>query len=191
MKRCLAVSLLLLTICALAYSQEHSQPNASAPPNKSAPNKSAPSEQLATTFNSELGRFSILMPTTPTESISKTDSEHGPYTSYTYIAKGQSVYAIGWVDYDPTFNFNRIGELEANRDNLIKGLKATLVSTKTLTLDGYQAIEFTAETSEQSLKSRVYLVGRRPYQLLTVTRKGVDDSNNTDRFFASFKIRTQ
>jgi hypothetical protein len=186
MKRCLAVSLLLLTISAVAYSQEHSQPTASAPPNKS-----APIEQLTTTFNSDLGRFSILMPTTPTESISKTESEHGPYTSYTYIAKGQSVYAIGWVDYDPSFNFNRIGELEANRDNLIKGLKATLVSTKTLTLDGYQAIEFTAETAEQSLKSRVYLVGRRPYQLLTVTKKGLDDSNNTDHFFASFKIRPQ
>jgi hypothetical protein len=185
MKRCLAVSLLILTVCALAYSQEHSQPTASTPSNKSAPS------EPWTTFNSEVGRFSILMPTTPTESIKNTESEHGPYTSYTYIAKGQSVYAIGWVDYDPNFNFNRTAELEANRDTLIKGLNGTLVSTKTATLDGYQALEFTAETADQNLKSRVYMVGRRPYQLLTITRKGLDDSSNTDHFFASFKLRPQ
>jgi hypothetical protein len=131
------------------------------------------------------------MLTTPTESISKTDSEHGLLHQLHLHCKGQSVYAIGWVDYDPDFNFSRIAELEANRDNLIKGLKATLISTKTLTLMDTRRLEFTAETADQSLKSRVYLVGRRPYQLLTVTKKGLDDSNNTDHFFASFKIRSQ
>ncbi len=48
------------------------------------------------------------------------------------------MFLIGWVDYDPSFNFNRQAELEANRDNFVKGLKATLAEhVAQLTIDGY------------------------------------------------------
>ena len=81
--------------------------------------------------------------------------------------------------------------MNLNRDNFINGVKATLINNKTVTLDGYQAIEFTAETSQTLFKSRVYMVGRRPYQLVSATAKGVDDSINIDRFFNSFKVRVR
>ena len=186
MRRSLAAALILLTFYALAYAQEHS-PRTS----RTQPAQPTNTPDDWTTFNSPIGHFSILMPVVPKETIKTTDSEHGPYTSYTYIAKGQSVYAVGWVDYDPAFNFNRLAELEANRDNLIKGLQATLLNTKTVIVDGYQAIDFTAETADQTLKSRVYMVGRRPYQLVAITSKGSDDSINVARFFASFKVKPQ
>jgi predicted Zn-dependent protease len=102
-----------------------------------------------------------------------------------------SVFLIGYVDYDPNFNFNPTAELDENRDNFVKGVKATLISNKRTTVDGYQAIEFVAETAEKIFKSRVYMVGRRPYQLVTVTSKGVDDSVNINRFFGSFKVRVR
>ena len=90
------------------------------------------------------------MPEMPTDKADTVQSEHGPYTTHLFIVRDPvSVYLIGWVDYDPNFNFNRQQELEANRDNFVKGISAKLMSTRPLTLDGYQALEFTAETEDR------------------------------------------
>ena len=51
---------------------------------------------------------------------------HTPLTC-SLCVRTQTRFLIGWVDYDPSFNFNRQAELEANRDNFVKGIKATLV----------------------------------------------------------------
>src|SRR6185295_11861847 len=114
-------------------------------------------------FNSEDGRFSVLMPEIPQEKTETVDSSHGPYTTHLFVVRDTtSVYLIGWVDYDPSFKFDRQAELEANRDNFVKGIKATLLSSKATMFDGYNAIEFTAEAGDRIFKSRVFLVGRRP-----------------------------
>jgi hypothetical protein len=75
-----------------------------------------------------------------------------------------------------------------NRDNFVKGLNATLLTTKFVTIDGYSALEFTAELPQRIFRSRVYMVGRRPYQIVIGSPKGVDDSANIERFFNSFKV---
>ena len=140
-------------------------------------------------FASEEGRFSVLMPEVPVDQSETTDSAHGPYTTHLFVVRdATSVYLIGWVDYDPSFNFNRQAELEANRDEFVKGIKAKLVSTRPTMIDGYSAIEFTAETGDRIFKSRVYMVGRRPYQIAIGSPKGQDDSVNVNRFFNSFKV---
>ena len=139
-------------------------------------------------FISDEGHFSVLVPDSPTEKTETTDSTHGPYTTHLFIVKGTTVYLIGWVDYDPSFEFNRQAELEANRDNFVKGLGATLLSTRSTVISGYSAIEFTAQTAEKIFKSRVLLVGRRPYQIVIGSPKGTDDTVNVNRFFSSFKV---
>jgi hypothetical protein len=141
-------------------------------------------------FSNEAGRFSVLMPALPeAQTPQTTPSEHGPYTTHLFITRTEnSIYLIGWVDYDPNFNFNRLSELEANRDNFVKGVKATLMDSRMLTIDGYQAIEFICETAERRFKSRVYMVGRRPYQIVITSAKTEDDSVATSRFFNSFKV---
>jgi hypothetical protein len=140
-------------------------------------------------FTSDNGRFSVLMPGTPTESEETVQSAHGPYTTHLYILRNkENVYLIGWVDYDPSFNFNRQVELEMNRDNFVKGVKATLLTSSPGKVNGYNTIDFSAETPERTFKSRVYMVGRRPYQLVIGSPKGVDDSVNVSRFFSSFKV---
>ena len=142
------------------------------------------------TFSSAPGRFSILVPETPTDKTDTVPSEHGPYTTHLFVVKAaKSVFLIGWVDYDPSFNFNPHSELDANRDNFIKGLGATLINSRAVTVDGYQCLEFDAETADTLYRSRVYIVGRRPYQLVAGTVKGQDDSLNVNRFFDSFKVK--
>jgi hypothetical protein len=196
MTRFLTITAIGLAFCVSLSAQEHSKPRGSTPTPPSTGtaqpmrDSSVPDGNGWVRFTSGAGRFSVLMPQTPTDRAETKKSEHGPYTTHLFIVKnGANVYLIGWVDYDPSFNFNRQAELAANRDNFIKELNATLLTSSPTTIDGYNAIEFVAETTDRVFKSRVYMVGRRPYQIVIGTPKGQDDSVQTSKFFDSFKIR--
>jgi hypothetical protein len=135
--------------------------------------------------------FAVLMPAQPKEEKKTTESPKGPYTTtlYSAVSPEREIYLVGWVDYDPKFNFGVQAELEANRDNFIKSLKATLLGTTPVKLGAYPGIEFKAEVpGKVDIVSRVYIVGRRPYQLIAVTPAGRDASANLRRFFSSFQL---
>ena len=193
MKQLLAICLTILGLGLSISAQEHTRrpPVAPAPATRPTP---APTPGIDPAgwelFNSASGRFSVLVPEIPEEKVETTPSEHGPYTTHLFIVRNDTqVFLIGWVDYDVSFNFNRQDELVANRDNFVKGVSATLTSTRALQLDGYSAIEFTADTPDRTFKSRVYMVGRRPYQIVIGYPKGDEDLVATNRFFNSFKVK--
>jgi len=189
MKRFFALSIITLALSISISAQEHTKRLPSSTPRSTPPPQNVVDSSGWASFTSEAGRFSVLMPEIPKEKAETTQSEHGPYTTHLFVVRDEvSVYLIGWVDYDPKFNFNRQSEIEANRDNFVKGLNATLVTSRALTIDGYPGLEFTAETVDKIFKSRVLLVGRRPYQIVIGTLKGVDDSDSLNRFFNSFKV---
>ena len=197
MKRFFALLIIALGFSISISAQEHTKrPPRSTPSStpRNTPSSTPPSQNVVDSsgwvqFTSEPGRFSVLMPEIPEDKAQTTPSEHGPYTTHLFVVRDTvNVYLIGWVDYDPKFNFNRQSELEANRDNFVKGINATLVSSRGLTLDGYPALEFTAETADRVFKSRVYMVGRRPYQIVIGSPKGMDNSVTLNRFFNSFKV---
>jgi len=192
MKRFLAVFITTLFLAIAAAAQEHSpRPSRPAPSTPSAPPRTTPTVAAPAwvKFISEEGAFSVLMPGTPKETVETSPSDHGPYTTHIVVLREDpNVFMVGWVDYDPSFNFNRVAELEANRDNFVSGTKATLVETRSATIYGYPAIEFTAENADRVFKSRVVMVGRRPYQIVIGSPKELDDSANIKRFFDSFKV---
>ena len=135
--------------------------------------------------------FNILMPTQPKEDTKTSNSPNGPYTTtlFTSFSPEREIYMVGWVDYDPKFIFGLQAELDANRDNFVKNAKATLLSTTPIKLDTHPGIEFKAEIKGKAdIVSRVYIVGRRPYQLIMVTPAGRDSSANRERFFSSFRL---
>ncbi len=140
-------------------------------------------------FESIEGNFSVLMPVKPTESKETKPSPVGPYVSTLYLAQADETYLAGWVDYVPTFNFNVQGELEANRDNFVKGVKGTLLSSKSITFKSFPALEFEGRTDKYSFKARVYIVGRRPYLILAAYVPSEASSQNIERFFSSFDVR--
>jgi hypothetical protein len=188
MKRFLALAIITVGMSFSLSAQEHTSRPPSTPTTTPAPSNTADKSGWVP-FSSELGRFSVMMPEVPQEKTETVDSAHGPYTTHLFIVKDTTnVYLIGWVDYDASFNFNRQAELEANRDNFVKGINATLLNTRPTYIDGYSAIEFTAETVDRVFRSRVYMVGRRPYQIVIGTPKGVDETASVDRFFKSFKV---
>lgn len=177
--------ILLLAFAFTFHAQEHTRPPKTTP----TPSNSGVPSNTWSTFTSETGRFSILMPGKPSDSSETVDSQPGPYTTHLFVLRnGTDVFLVGWVDYDPRFNFNRQAELEANRDNFVKNLKATLLETRAVKIDGYQAIEFTAEVGDRIFHSRVYMVGRRPYQIVIGLPKNQDDSEKVKKFFNSFKV---
>jgi hypothetical protein len=142
-------------------------------------------------FSPAGAHFTVLLPADPKEEKKTSESPHGPYTTYLYssVTPDREIYLVGWVDYDPKFNFGVQAELEANRDNFVKAIKAKLLSTTPIKLGTHPGIEFKAElTGQTDIVSRVYIVGRRPYQLILVTPAGRDASANRERFFSSFQL---
>lgn len=140
-------------------------------------------------FESAPGRFSVLMPTQPTEEKETKDSALGPYTTSLYHSKGnREVYAAGWVDYDSKYNFDAQKELDANRDNFVKSVNGTLGSTTKITYKDNPGIEFEGTTPNYSFKSRVYVVGRRPYMLMVLFPPGGEGSPNINKFLSSFEL---
>jgi hypothetical protein len=189
MKRFLAVAIITLGLSLSFNAQEHTKRPPSSTPSSTPPPTNTVDSSGWVRFASDDGHFSVLMPETPTDKTETVQSQHGPYTTHLFIVRDTtSVYLIGWVDYDASFNFNRQAELEANRDNFVKGISATLLNSRATTINGYSAIEFSAETADRIFKSRVFMVGRRPYQIVIGSPKGQDDSVNTNRFFNSFKV---
>jgi len=135
--------------------------------------------------------FTVLLPSQPKESKQSANSSAGPYTTYLYncVDADNVIYLVGWVDYDPSFKFGVQAELEANRDNFVKNVKARLLSTTPVKLGTHPGIEFKAVLDGKAdIVSRVYIVGRRPYQLIMLTPTGLDSSAARQRFFSSFKL---
>jgi len=194
----LATLLIVLVGCVAAMAQEHTRPGVVPTPRPTPFSRPtpvptpAPDPQGWVTFNSEPGQFSVLMPEIPTDKEETVNSEHGPYTTHMFTVRStKSVFFIAWVDYDPAFKFDPTLELEANRDNFVKGIQGTLLSSQNIRFDGYQTLEFAVETPSHVFRSRVYMVGRRPYLLVAGTPKTADDYFNVKRFFDSLKFKSR
>ena len=189
MKRLLGILLITLGLSFSLIAQQPGKRRSRRPPAK--PPVAAPSPQPAewVKFTSTVGDFSVLIPGTPTYKLRTEPSEHGPYHNHLLTLRdARNVFIIGWADYPASFNFNRQAEIELNRDNFIDGMKAKLLTSQSVIVDGYRGIEFTAETADKIFTSRVYVVGRRPYQIVIGSPKGEDDSVNINRFLNSFKV---
>lgn len=141
-------------------------------------------------FSPTEGHFSVLLPPgAPKEDKETKDSPYGPYTTHLFTAReGNEIFLVGWVDYDPGFKFDVQKELEANRDNFIKGVNGKLLNTSKTSLGTHPGMEFTAESSQAFFRSRVYVVGRRPYQLIAITLKGTESTPNVNKFLTSFEV---
>jgi len=140
-------------------------------------------------FESTPGLFSVLMPAQPTEEKKTTESPYGPYTTNLFLSKGKGeMYMAGWVDYDPKYNFDTQKELDANRDNFVKAVKGTLGTTARITFKDNPGIEFDGTTPDYSFKSRVYIVGKRPYMLVAAFSAGSESSPNINKFLSSFEL---
>jgi hypothetical protein len=133
-------------------------------------------------------KFSIMFPDQPSV---QTDSSttYPAYTTKLFLSKTKTdLYVVGWVDYEKSYVFDAQKELEANRDNFIKAINGTLVESKNVDFKGYKGVEFSARAGSYFWTSKVFIVGRRPYQLLAGSNSG-KESENENKFYSSFSIK--
>lgn len=126
-----------------------------------------------------------MMPAKPEEEVQLGDD----FTAHLFsVTTDNALYTVAYGDYAPSVHFNVDDELAANRDNFLKRLNAGLISTKQLMIEGRKGIEFTGENDQASFKSRVFIFGIRFHQIAVAVFKGKDNTENTNRFFASFEL---
>ena len=128
--------------------------------------------------------FSVSMPGKAIETVDKKPT----FTLHSFtVTAGRATYVASYSDYQPG-KLDPAKALTANRDKFNKGLHATLLSSREITLDGHAGIEFTSETPAATLKSQLFLIGNRVFQTATLVFKDVDETRNVDKFFESFKF---
>lgn len=139
------------------------------------------------TFAPEDGKFSILFPSQPVETINKKTA----YTLHSFTTTAnRATYVASYTDY-VELKLKPAEFLIANRDRFNKGLQATLVSSREITLDGITGLEFVSENPAANIRSQLFLIGNRLFQTATVVFKDTDQTEWTDKFFASFKFAPQ
>jgi hypothetical protein len=135
------------------------------------------------------GRSSVTLPAQPTESKDSGGTAEEPFTTVFYTTRNEgTVYMYGWVDYDPKYKFGIQAELDANRDNFIKGVNGKLLKSTQISYGEHPGIEFTGENEKLYFQSRVYIVGKRPYQMVVAVAKGQERSPNINKFLTSLKL---
>ena len=134
------------------------------------------------------GGFSILLPAQPKEETQAKEN----FTSHFFTTKNErALYIVGYGDYAPSVHLDTDGELAANRDNSVRGLKAHITDSHAVTLAGHPGLEYTAESDQATMKCRVYLVGNRVYQFAAIVFAGKDDTENVNKFLGSFAFKEQ
>ena len=137
--------------------------------------------------------FAVMLPAKPEEQVNT--KENFSSRLFTLLTKDgatpRAFYLMGWGEYAPSVKLNTQAELEANRDNFIKEIPGMrLLGTQKISLDGRPGIEFTGESNQASVVSRVYVVGNRVYQLAVMVSKGMEEKQNMNKFFDSFAFTT-
>jgi hypothetical protein len=157
------------------------------------------------TFNSPEGKFSVLMPTEPKLAVQDVDSAVGKLTLYSYASSSKAAYLLAaYGDYpkEPSDGAQVELVLDGVVDGVLKGIGGEKISENKIVLRGransdaalidYPGREFTGkkiiEGSEVFFRWRIYLVGRRLYQLAAITDKADATSLDVPKFLTSFQL---
>lgn len=140
-------------------------------------------------FSSTAGRFSVLMPGTPTEETQTDKIEDGrTYQQYYFtVTQPEGVYFVAYSEF-PGSEVSQVDAdtiLEAASEGiLVDG--GRLLSQREISLEGYPGREIEYEDSEGNLSNtRIFLVEERLYQLIAIA----SNSDDVSRFFDSFELK--
>jgi hypothetical protein len=147
-----------------------------------------------TEYTSLEGGFLVSFPGAPTELARTLSTEGaGDIEAHICIVKHEhSAYGIMYADYPESY----IEQLETEHlfdiglEGAVAGSNATLLSESTISLDGHPGREVKAKLSEGGLvvRTRMYLVGNRLYQVIATVPEDQVLSSNVDVFLNSFAL---
>ncbi len=144
------------------------------------------------------GGFSVLMPGTPQEDRSTSQSDFGQIETVNFIVEASSgsvAYVVSYADFppellasiDPQQVLNLAVEQQMQQRNF------TIMNHRDITLNGHAGVEFTATGTIEGLastaKSRVYMVNNRFYMLICVAVNDYYSEEDATRFLESFTLQ--
>jgi hypothetical protein len=149
-------------------------------------------------FSSSEGRFTLLSPTKPEAASREVDSKVGKLMLYTFSSNSQVAFLmISYGDYPNAASDSVQAEriLDGVRDGVIRGSSTSLIAEKQRWIRGYPGREFTgsgkSEGRDISYSWRIYLVGRRLYQVAGATLATNAGHPDVAKFLDSFDLIQQ
>jgi hypothetical protein len=141
--------------------------------------------------------YTILMPNHPVEIVQSQSTPAGEIqTHISGVEMGQNgAYMVAYADYPG--NFTKLSSqelLDAGAQGAVTRSRATLVSKKNITLDGYPGVELELlPPAGEGLdgghaRARIYWAAPRLYIMFTGISKSVDETTMA-KFLDSFKLR--
>ncbi len=140
------------------------------------------------------GRFTAVMPSTPEKGVRDVDTAVGKLQLHTFGSSNKTgQYMLSYADYpnEPTAA-QQEAVLDGVRGGVLKGLQAELQTETKVTLRGYPGRELRAvkvtDGNEVVFSWKMFLVGRRLYQMGVATTKADSQSPDIQKFFTSFQL---
>lgn len=130
------------------------------------------------------------MPHTPETDTQVADTELGKITLYLYtFEKGDAVMTLAVNVYpDKIAKVPADVLLKGGENGAVDGAHGKVTSEKKITIDGNPGLEYQFESAKYHGTCRIYLVGTRMYQLISVSPTGTPFIEETGRFFDSFRL---
>ncbi len=145
-------------------------------------------------FRSAEGSFSVMMPGTPEEQAQTIDTLAGAVDAYLFVlADEDAAYLVSYSDYPNIVvqQSNSDDILDGVRDGEAANVRGLLLSEQIISLDDYPGRELKIDTldGKVTIRSRIYLVNNRLYQVVVVIPKDHPTSDkNIDKFLESFTL---
>ena len=151
----------------------------------------------ATAFSPPGGGFSVQAPATPTAAIQTIHTAFGPLPQHLFTAQplDGGAYVVTYVDYPIAIKDDSPSVVLARAcGSAADILGSTVQNERTISLNGNPGRDFTSDGDKSDtqahyyLHERVYLVGTRLYQVMTVhTRDDANDARDA-AFLSSFRL---
>ena len=144
-------------------------------------------------FSSAEGGFAALMPEEPTTTITRVFTRKGALDTHITSSSDLELneYLVSWTEYPQDDIEQRATEenFRRMRDALVAYKKGKVLSETTFTLEGHPARALVFETDDDRVtRVRFYHVGKRIYQVMTVTKNGRKYAEDSERFLNSFRL---
>ena len=141
------------------------------------------------------GRFSVVMPKKPETGVREVDTAVGKLALHTFgTSNNIGHFMISYADYPeaPQTGTAQEAVLDGVRGGVVKGLNAELTSETRVTINGNPGRELrmkrVMEGAEVVFSWKMFLVGRRLYQMGVATTKADAESPDIQKFFLSFQL---
>ncbi len=134
--------------------------------------------------------FAISAPTQPIVEKGPANSPAGEVELhfYSFSLGGDSGFVVMTNTLNPADHRTPQQILTDGKYGAVAAVKGKLVSEMPISLGNYPGIQLEVEAPRRYIQARVYVVGRRVYQLLAVAPIGKPIPPETDRFFRSFRL---